>query len=421
MGPLTPKSDGPTRPRQHVGTRLRLRTRIPYLPPVPSPHTGDKPPRIALIADWLAQFGGAESVIAEMAATFPGAPLFALFDVMAPADRARIQARTTITSSLQRIPGIGRRYRSLLPLMPLAIRQADLSGFDIIVSSHHSVAKGARIRDDQVHICYCHTPMRYAWERRDEYLADHAIRGPAASLARAVLERIRLWDLKSVALVDRFLVNSAYVGERVRRNYGRESTVLHPPVDVGFFTPDPSVARDVFVTASRHVPYKRIDRVVDAFRALPEHRLVVLGDGPQSARIRDLAGGFPNIDVRGEVRREELRQWFRRARAFVFAAEEDFGIVPLEAQACGTPVLALRKGGVLETVRGDEGAGRTGLFFADDSPAAIIDAVRRFTALTTAIAPDACRMNAERFAPPRFRAALRAEVMAAYEAERGAA
>ncbi len=385
---------------------------------MPSPLTGE--PRIAIVVDWLCQFGGAESVIAEMAATFPGAPLFALFDAMAPRERERIPARATITSSMQRIPGIGRRYRSLLPLMPTAIRQFDLAGFDIIVSSHHTVAKGARIKPAQTHVCYCHSPMRYAWERRDEYLRDHGIRGARAVVARAMLERIRRWDARVVKTVDRFLVNSAYVGDRVRRNYGRESVVLPPPVDIGFFTPDPAVPRDVFVTASRHVPYKRIDRVVDAFRALPEHRLVVLGDGPQNARIRDLASGVPNIEVRGEVPREELRLWFRRAKAFVFAAEEDFGIVPLEAQACGTPVLALGKGGSLETVRGAEGPDRTGLFFGDDSPAAIIGAVRGFGDLGQGISPQACRVNAERFAPPRFRAALRQEVMSAYEAERGA-
>lgn len=382
-------------------------------------------PRIALLADWLCQFGGAESVIAEMAATFPGAPLFALFDAMAPTDRARIPARVTITSSMQRIPGIGKRYRSLLPLMPFAIRQFDLSGFDIIISSHHSVAKGARIKSGQTHVCYCHSPMRYAWERRDEYLADHAIRGPKAIVARTVLNRIRAWDLRSVANVDRFLVNSAYVGERVKRSYGRESLVLPPPVDVDYFTPDATVARDVFVTASRQVPYKRIDRVVEAFRSTPEHRLVVLGDGPQNARIRELAAGATNIEVRGEVTREELRTWFRRARAFVFAAEEDFGIVPLEAQACGAPVIALGKGGALETVNGDSTADRTGLFFADDTPATIAEAVRRFVSLGAgggaAITADACRRQAQRFEPNRFRATLREQVQLAYEEEQARA
>jgi glycosyltransferase involved in cell wall biosynthesis len=381
------------------------------------PSASPREPRIALLADWLCQFGGAEAVIAEIAATFPGAPLFALFDAMAPSDRARIPARVTITSSMQRIPGIGRRYRSLLPLMPFAIRQFDLSGFDIIVSSHHSVAKGARIKPGQTHVCYCHSPMRYAWERREEYLADHAIRGPKAVMARALLESIRAWDLRSVATVDRFIVNSAYVGERVARSYGRDSIVIPPPVDLEYFTPDATVPRDVFVTASRQVPYKRIDRVVDAFRALPEHRLVVLGDGPQHARIAELAAGHPNIDVRGEVPREELRTWFRRARAFVFAAEEDFGIVPLEAQACGTPVLALGKGGALETIRGEAGPDRTGLFFADDSPAAILDAVRRHESLTPAITSGACRRNAERFGAERFRNALREQVRAAYDEE----
>ena len=358
-------------------------------------------------------------MIVEMAAAFPGAPIFALFDVMAPAARARISAGPTRTSPMQLIPGIGRRYRSLLPIMPWAIGQLDVRGYDVIVSSHHSVAKGVRKHAGQKHLCYCNSPMRYAWDKREEYLADHGFTGIKATAAHAILERIRRWDLRVADGVDRFLANSAFVGERIRRTYGRESVVLHPPVDLEFFTPaaprEPA-APDVYVTASRHVPYKRIDRIVEAFRALPTRRRVVLGDGPQHAFIRALAAGASNIELRGEVPRAELRDWFRRARAFVFAAEEDFGIVPIEAQACGTPVIALGKGGALETVRGDEGPGRTGLLFADDAAATIAGAVERFEALSTPPTAAACRTNAERFSPTGFRAALKREVSSLWAA-----
>lgn len=385
--------------------------------PVPDP-AKPTPPRVAVVVDWLCQSGGAELVIREILAAFPEAELFAQFDVMRPADRARITSRPAHTSFLQHVPGIATRYRSLLPLMPAAIRSLDVSAFDVIISSHHAVAKGVRVRPGQFHLCYCHSPVRYAWDRREEYLADHGITGLKATVARALLERIRRWDLATVAGVDRFVVNSRYVGDRVRRLYGRESTVIHPPVDVEFFTPGGARESDLYVTASRQVPYKRIDRIVEAFRALPDRRLVVLGDGPQRERIRAAAAGAPNISLLGEVPREALRDWFRRARAFVFAADEDFGIVPLEAQACGTPVIALGQGGALETVRAEPGAERTGLFFADDSSGTIADAVRRFEALATPPAAAACRANAERFTAARFRAALLGTVAAASDARR---
>ncbi len=367
-------------------------------------------PRVAIVVDWLSQFGGAERVIGEIAATFPGSAIFALFDDMAPENRARIAAGPTRTSFLQKIPEIGARYRSLLPLMPQAIRSLDLSGFDVIVSSHHAVAKGVRVRRGQLHVCYCHSPVRYAWDQREQYLADHGIAGPKAALARVALERIRKWDYRTAATVDRFVTNSANVAGRIKRFYGRESVVAHPPVDLAFFTPGGPRAERLYVCASRQVPYKRLDRIVEAFHRLPSRRLVVLGSGPHHDRIRDVAHGHPHIMVRGEVAPIELRDWFRRARAFVFAADEDFGLVPLEAQACGTPVLALGAGGALETVRGDEGPDRTGLYFDDATPEGIRDAVARFEALPIAPSPYASRANAERFDAESFRAVLRHEV-----------
>ncbi|MFN0099823.1 MAG: glycosyltransferase [Gemmatimonadaceae bacterium] len=369
-------------------------------------------PKVAVVVDWLNQLGGAELVVREILATFPEATLYTLFDTMRPDDRARISSTPSVTSYLQKLPDIGTRYRSLLPVMVHAIGTLDLSSADVIISSHHSVAKGIRKQAGQFHLCYCHSPMRYAWDKREAYLEDHGIRGVKAAVARTLLERIRKWDLAVAERVDRFVVNSRYVGERVRRNYGRDFVVIHPPVDLEFFTPDRSVAREphIYVTASRQVPYKRIDRIVEAFRALPERRLIVIGDGPQHARLKELATGAPNISLLGELSREAMRDWFRRARALVFAADEDFGIVPLEAQACGTPVVALGQGGALETVNGYEGTDRTGQFFPDDQPSTIAEGIRRFEALTTPPSAEACRTNAERFDSARFRAALTREV-----------
>ena len=396
-------------PTPEVSPTAPARASTAYLPDVPGTTAS---PKVAVVVDWLNQLGGAELVVREILATFPGATLYTLFDTMRADDRARISSEPSVTSYLQKLPDIGTRYRSLLPVMVHAIGTLDLSSADVIISSHHSVAKGIRKHAGQFHLCYCHSPMRYAWDKREAYLEDHGIRGVKAAVARALLERIRKWDLAVADRVDRFVVNSRYVGDRVRRHYGRDFVVIHPPVDLEFFTPDRSVARDphIYVTASRQVPYKRIDRIVEAFRTLPERRLVVIGDGPQHARLKELVADAPNISLLGELSREAMRDWFRRARAFVFAADEDFGIVPLEAQACGTPVIALGQGGALETVNGYEGPDRTGQYFPDDQPGTIAEAVRRFEALTVPPTAEACRTNAERFDSMGFRTALRREV-----------
>lgn len=373
-------------------------------------------PRIAVVVDWLAQFGGAELVIKEILTAFPTADLFALFDVMTPEDRDRLSAKPATTTLMQHIPGIRSRYRSLLPLMPAAVKSWDLAAYDLVISSHHAVAKGIRKRKGQVHVCYCHSPTRYLWDMRDQYLEDHGITGVRGAIARKLLDRLQNLDRVSADGVDRFIVNSRYVADRVRRHYQRDSIIVHPPVDTGFFTPEGAHEPDLYVTASRQVPQKRVDRIIEAFRTLPDLRLVVLGDGPQHGALRSLAEGAPNIQLRGEVSREELRTWFRRARAFVFAADEDFGIVPLEAQACGTPVIALGKGGSLETVRGVEGHDRTGLYFDDDAPQSIAEAVRRFESLSVPPTAAACVANAARFHPERFREQLTVAVLDAWSA-----
>jgi glycosyltransferase involved in cell wall biosynthesis len=310
--------------------------------------------------------------------------------------------------------GARRRFRLLLPLFPRAIESLDLTGYDLVISISHAVAKGVRKAPGALHVCYCLTPMRYAWDLRDAYL------GTATRLKRMLanraLDRLRVWDRASAAGVDRFAGISSFIAERIRTSYGRDAQVLYPPVDTEYFTPgpaDPPLA-DCYFTASRWVPYKRVDAIVAAFRSLPERRLVVAGDGPEAARVRAAAG--PNVEFVGEVSRERLRELMRHARAFLFAAEEDFGIVPLEAQACGTPVIAYGRGGVRETLRGDDAPGRSALFFDTQTPEAIAASVGAFEALPLPPAAAACRDNAKRFAVARFRAEFTAFVADAWHA-----
>jgi len=367
-------------------------------------------PRVALVHDWLDTWRGGENVLAEMLRIYPQADLFALVDFLPDAVRQRLQGRRAVTSFLQRLPGARRHFRACLPLFPRAVESLDISGYDIVLSSSHAVAKGVRTRPDQLHICYCHTPMRYAWDLREQYLeASGLAAGPRGAIARRMLDRLREWDRGASDRVSAFVANSEFIRARIKRCYGRDSTVIAPPVDTDFFTPG-GVRGDDYVTASRWVPYKRVDLIVSAFRELPERRLVVVGDGPDAARVHAAAG--PNIEFVGEVARERLRELLRGARAFLFAAEEDFGILPLEAQAVGTPVIAFGRGGVLETVRGLDDRAPTGVFFVEQTPAAIANAVRRFEADAPRIRPEACRTNAERFSAERFRREFAAFVAA---------
>ncbi len=238
------------------------------------------------------------------------------------------------TTFVQRIPGARRHFRTLLPLFPRAIESLDVSSYELVLSSSHAVAKGVRTSPAQLHICYCHTPMRYAWDLRDQYLAPRGLAsGVRGAVVHRVLDRLREWDRRTSARVTHFIANSQFVRERIARCYDRTAAVIHPPVDTDFFTPAATgklSTRDYYFAASRWVPYKRMDLIAAAFRGLPDRRLVVAGDGPEAARVRAAAG--PNVEFVGEVAREHMRDLLRGARAFVFAAEEDFGILPVEAQ-----------------------------------------------------------------------------------------
>ncbi len=368
--------------------------------------------RVAIVHDWLETPGGAELVLDELLALFPGAELFTMIDKRSPVNRGASLSRVKVhTSWLQHMPGIKRSYRSWLPVMPLALRSLDVSAYDIVISNSHAVAKGIRTHARQLHLCYCLSPMRYAWDLKAQYLREAGLdRGAKAPLASAMLERMRRWDLANTSGVDAFATLSHYIAGRIERAYGRESVVIYPPVDTDYFTPrDPAVPREnPYVTASRFVPYKRLDMIAKAFALLPDRKLIIVGDGPDAAKVRAASGS--NVMLVGRESRERVRDRLRVARAFLFAAEEDFGIAPVEAQACGTPVIAFGRGGVTETVRGLDAEAPSGLLYDAQTPEALADAVRRFEALARPITADACRASALRFGAELFRAGMRAFV-----------
>ena len=366
--------------------------------------------RIAIVHDWLDTWGGSELALAELLALYPAADLFTLVDFMAPADRARFGTRTIRTSFIQRLPYARTAFRRYLPLFPRAIESLDVAAYDLVISSSHAVAKGVRTSPSQLHICYCYTPMRYAWDLREQYLRQIGLdRGVRGRVVRRSLARLRDWDRAASARVNHFVAISHAIADRIRRCYDRESTVIFPPVAAASIG-DGAARVAAYVTVSRFVAYKRIDVIVDAFRLLPDRELVVIGEGPEQARIAAAAG--PNVKLLGRAPDGVRDQWLATARAFVFAAEEDFGIAPLEAQARGTPVIAYGRGGALETICGLDAAAPTGVLFEKQTPEAIAAAVRTYEANAHRITARACRENAARFSAERFRGEFSAFVAA---------
>jgi glycosyltransferase involved in cell wall biosynthesis len=357
--------------------------------------------RVAIIHDWLVTYAGSERVLEQMLGLFPQADLFSLFDFVPKHERHFLQGKQPRTSFLQRAPLARTKYPRYLSLMPLAIEQFDLSNYDLILSSSHCVAKGVLTGPDQLHICYMHSPMRYAWDLQHEYLRGAGLdRGLKSWIARWLLQKLRLWDVRSASGVDAFVSNSRFIARRIEKAYRRQATVIYPPVDVDAFSLREQ-KDDFYLTASRLVPYKRVDLLVQAFAELPDKRLVVVGDGPELARLRAQAG--PNVRLVGYQDFDVLRDCMERARAFLFASQEDFGIVLVEAQACGTPVIAFGKGGALETVLGQATERPTGMFFMQQTVASLVQAIKTFERERDRFEPAACRENAQRFHVKRFR------------------
>lgn len=354
--------------------------------------------KIAIVHDWLVESGGAEKVLAELINIYPEAEVFSTVDYLTALQRDSIlKGKQANTTFIQRLPG-SKGYKKYFPLMPLAIANLDLSKYEIVISSSSSVAKGVITGPNQIHICYCHSPMRYAWDLQHQYLKETGLaRGVKSLLVKYMLHKMRVWDVISSFGVDHYIANSHFIARRIKKVYRRGADVIYPNVAVEDFEMIDQKS-DYYFTCSRMVPYKKIDLIVEAFSGMPDKKLVVIGDGPDMEKIKGKAA--TNIELMGYQPFEVLKEKMGNARAFVFAAEEDFGIVPVEAQACGTPVIALGKGGALETVSENI----TGVFFKDQNIESLREAVDRFESMT--FNASRIREHAEGFSTQRFRSQI---------------
>ncbi len=357
--------------------------------------------RVAIIHYWLVGMRGGERVLERLVTLFPHADIFT--HVYLP-DKvsATIRARPVKTSFIQRLPGAGRHYQKYLPLMPMALEELDLRGYDLVISSESGPAKGVIAAPDALHVCYCHSPMRYLWDHYHDYRAS------AGRLTRAAMpwmfHKLRGWDVTSAARVDRFVANSSFIQQRINRAWRRESTIVHPPVAVNLFAP--SRERDPhYLWIGQMTPYKRADVALDAFNALGLP-LLMIGEGEMLETLRRRAG--PNITILPRVDLAGLRRAYARARALIFTAEEDFGIVPVEAMASGRPVLAYGRGGARDSVV----PGVTGLFFDQQTPECLAEAVLDLERWLPDFDPEAAVVQARRFAPEQFDEGMRAVIAA---------
>jgi glycosyltransferase involved in cell wall biosynthesis len=359
--------------------------------------------KVAIIHDWLVTYAGAEKVLEEIIKTYPDADLFSIVDFIPEEQRSFLLNKRAETTFIQNFPFSKSKYRSYLPFMPLAIEQLNLSHYDLIISSSHAVSKGVITGPNQLHISYVHSPIRYAWDLQHDYLKESGLnKGLKGWIAKYFLKKIRDWDYRTANGVDYFISNSNFIGKRIWKVYRRESTTIYPPVDVSSFTYYPN-KEDFYLTASRMVPYKKIDLIVECFSEMPDKKLVVIGTGPDFKKIKDKASGKKNIILLGYQPFEVLKDYMQKAKGFVFAAEEDFGITPVEAQACGTPVIAYGKGGSLETVRGLEKENPTGMFFQEQTIKSLKETVIKFEENKHLLKSENCRNNALEFNANRFR------------------
>jgi glycosyltransferase involved in cell wall biosynthesis len=344
--------------------------------------------RVAVVHDWLTLYAGAEKVLEQILHIFPQADLFSVIDFFPKHLRKTLQEKRATTTFIQQLPFAKKLYRLYLPLMPLAIEQLDVTGYDLVISSSHAVAKGVITAPGQRHLCYCHSPLRYAWDLQHQYL-----QGKKSPLTRYLLHKMRLWDVRSSQGVDSFIANSHFIAKRIEKCYRRSAEVVYPPVAIEQF-PLQEHKQDFYVTAARLASYKKVDAMIAAFRTMPKRRLIVIGTGPEEKKLRRCAPA--NVSFTGYLPLEQLAEYLGKARGFLYAALEDFGILPLEAQACGTAVIAYGKGGVAES------CGQTGCFFMEQSPEAIQGAIEAFENAPP-ISAMRCRQNAEKYSVARFR------------------
>lgn len=355
--------------------------------------------KIAIIHDWLVTYAGAERVLEQILLCYPDADLFAVVDFFSDDLRKEhLLGKKAATTFIQKLPLARTKYRAYLFLMPLAIEQLDLSGYDVVISSSHAVAKGVITGPNQLHISYVHSPMRYAWDLQHQYLKEAGLhKGIKSWLARSILHKMRIWDLRTSNGVDEFVANSDFIARRIWKIYRREAKVIYPPVDTQKFNFG-ETKENIYLTVSRMVPYKKNDLIIKAFARMPDKKLVVIGDGPQMKQVSGLV--TPNVKLMGFQSDAAIVDMMRKAKAFVFAAEEDFGIAPVEAQACGVPVIAYAKGGCLETIRGVDYERPTGLFFSEQTEDSLIAAIRQFESLK--FVRQDCRDNSLKFSIENF-------------------
>lgn len=331
--------------------------------------------KVAIIQEWLTTMGGSEKVVQAIAEIYPEADIFTLVADKKLITELGFDKRKITTSLIQKLPLGLKKYKTYLPIFPFAIEQFDLSKYDVIISSNHAVSKGVLTTNDQLHITYCHSPIRYAWDLHHQYLKEEGLGfGLKGLLARYFLHRIRIWDFMSSVRPDFYISNSNFIAKRIQKVYQKQASTIYPPIEIDDFILE-TVKDSYYVTSSRMVPYKKIDLIVEAFSKMPDKRLIVIGDGPDYNKIKGKASS--NVEFTGYLSFSELILKLQKARAFVFAAIEDFGMLPVEAQACGTPVIALGKGGSLETVKD----GITGVLFPDQTVESLIAGVLRFETL----------------------------------------
>jgi len=362
--------------------------------------------KTAIVHDWLTGMRGGEKCLEVFCRLYPQADLFTLLHIPGKVSSI-IENRDIHTSFLQSFPFIQSKYRHYLPLMPTAIEKLNLKGYDLILSSSHCVAKGVIPAKGSLHICYCYTPMRYIWDQYDQYFNQQSSGRLTSAAMKLVTPFLRRWDVKSSGRVDEFIAISRHVQKRIKKYYGRESTIIYPPVNSQFYAPTGESPEDFFLIVSAFAPYKRVDLAVEAFNELG-YPLVIIGEGQKANDLRRIAG--PNVRFTGWLSDEEIRSYYARCRAFIFCGEEDFGITPLEAQSMGRPVIGFGRGGILETVIPDRGTWKveseisaektsrpTGVFFYEQTPEALVSAIRHFETIEDRFEPEAIREHALQF------------------------
>lgn len=373
--------------------------------------------RIAIVHEWFTSHAGSEKVVEQILNIYPQADLYSLVDFLPEGDRTFLQNKPVTTSFIQKLPFAAKSFRNYLPLMPLAIEQLDLSAYDLIISSHHAVAKGVITRPDQLHISYVHTPLRYGWEFQHQYLSQSGLnKGLKGLIARITLHYLRLWDVASANRVDSYLANSRYIARRIEKTYRRSAEVIYPPVDIQRFTANKK-RENFYLTVSRFVPYKRVDLTIKAFGELGLP-LVVIGDGDSRQALQKIAQGGEqsNIQFLGRQPDSVVEDYMQRCRGFIFPPEEDFGITPVEAQAAGAPVIAYAKGGQAETVV----HGETGLLFPRQTVESLVESVKAMESGQILFDSKRLRSQAEQFSIDRFQQRFKQFVEKSWHAFEGA-